>query len=119
MSNPDLVAVPLRDGSELRLLAGVNPLCEFEAELARAGFNPTQEMKLLNAGISGTVSAVRALVWAFARDQHPGLTLRHVGDLLGTDGEALRKGLSEALNRGSAEKEDGETSSGKPTPPAD
>ncbi|PWE26645.1 hypothetical protein C4N9_20480 [Pararhodobacter marinus] len=119
MTNPDLVAVPLRDGTELRLVAGVNALCECEAELARAGFNPTQEMKFLNAGISGTVSAVRALVWAFAKDQHPGLTLRHVGDLLGTDGEALRKGLAEALNRGSAEKEDGEPSSGKTTPPAD
>jgi len=120
MAAPDLVPVLLRDGTELRLCVGINAICDFEAALVREGFDAERELARLEAGF-GTVSAARALIWASAKDQHEGLTLRHVGALMQTNGAALQAGLSEALTRARPEKADdpaGDDAPGKATPPA-
>lgn len=117
MTGPDLVAVPLRDGTELRLRASINALCDFESVMARDGFDPDRELRRIEAGLGGTVSAVRALIWACAKDQHEGLGLRHVGALIGSDGTALREGLAEALKRAVPDREEGLEAPGKPQPP--
>ncbi|MCA2014381.1 hypothetical protein LCM17_23020 [Cereibacter sphaeroides] len=114
-----MVPVLLRNGTELRLIASVNALCDFEAELARSGFDPEREFKRIAAGVGGTLSGIRAMVWACAKDQHPGVGLRAIGDLLQSDGEAIRKGLSEAMTAAAPEKEEGTDPSGKATPPSD
>lgn len=116
---PGTVPVQLRDGTELRLVASINALCDFEAELARTGLDPVRELARIETGQGGTLSGIRALVWACAKDQHQGLGLRHIGELLQTDGAAIRKGLGEALTRAAAEKEEGTDPSGKATPPSD
>lgn len=117
--HPEMVPVPLRNGTELRLVAGINALCDFEAEMARTGLDPVRELARIEAGQGGTLSGIRALVWACAKDQHPGLTLRPVGDLLQSDGAAIRKGLAEALSRAAPEKDENEPAPEKTEPPSD
>ncbi|MCW1934537.1 hypothetical protein [Pararhodobacter zhoushanensis] len=111
------VAVPLADGATLYLRADVNALCEFESVVSRAGLDPLRELVGVEQGFRGTISALRALIWACAVVHHPSLTVQAVGDLLDQNGQALRDGLAEALKRSAPVKAEGDAS-GNPPPPS-
>lgn len=93
----DLIEVPLKDGTVLRMCADINALCLFERELVRVGFDPVRELARIERGAGGTITGLRALIWAAACNHHAGLTVDHVGELLQSDGPALRDGLLQAL----------------------
>lgn len=119
MGAPDLVTVPLSAGGSLDLRAGINAYCDFEAEVARAGLDPLRELARIENAMRATMTSVRALVWALARRQRPGLTLEQVGDMLEADGPAINLGVAEALARAAPDKPaEGGAPSGKPTPPS-
>lgn len=120
MRTRNLVPVPLSDGTELRLRADVNALCDFEVELVRTGLDPVRELGRIEAGVGATFTGMRALIWACARGQHAGLRVDHVGTLMGSDGDALRRGVLDALTAAAPQREDGEKGDdqGKTTPPS-
>lgn len=93
----DLVTVALTSGGSLKLRADVNALCDFEAEMTRAGFDAVREMERFEQGARPPLSVARALVWACAVARHPDLTIRQVGAAMADDGAALVAGVLEAL----------------------
>lgn len=100
MSALDLVRVALSDGTALHLTASVNALCEFEAVMARSGFDPVRELGRFDNG-TPSVSGLRAMVWASAIEQRPSLKLSEIGVLMAhpVDGPKLAAGVLEALKR--------------------
>ena len=102
MITRDTVEVGLSDGTALYLEATVNGLCDYEEELRRRGFDPVAELRRLETGTAAT-TALRTLIWAFARNRHEGLTIAHVGELMQRDGVALAAGIHRALSAGEPE----------------
>lgn len=102
MTTRDTIEVGLSDGTALYLQATINGLCDYEEELRRRGFDPVAELRRLETG-QGATTALRTLIWAFARQRHDGLTIAHVGDLMQRDGPALAAGIHRALAAGEPE----------------
>jgi hypothetical protein len=118
MITRDTIEVGLSDGRALYLEATINALCDYEEELKRRGFDPVTELRRLETG-AGATTALRTLIWAFARARHEGLTIAHVGDLMQSDGPALAAGVQRALSAGSPEADpDAEPDAEKPQPPS-
>ncbi|SDX81296.1 hypothetical protein [Roseicitreum antarcticum] len=115
--NRETVVVTLSDGSALHLRFDINAVCDFEEVMTAGGFDATRELHRMETSVRPTVSAVRAMVYASAREKRPDLTLRHVGDLLRTDGEALVKAAREAMQRAAPDPAPEGEAAEKQTPP--